>query len=89
MTATTLGFTKPWHFSAHPRRATWSRLAFGRQPLQVLPTMVLGQWHAFKRNDQHRGRRKGKHYFNNSLTGKKISLSTIALVDDDLSIDRI
>src|SRR6266487_1274726 len=38
---------------------------------------------AFKRKDQHRSRRKGKHYFSNSLSGKKTSLSTIALVDDD------
>jgi len=44
-------------------------------------TMRVG---AFKRNDQHRGRRKGKHYFDNSLTGKKISRSTIAPVDDDI-----
>jgi len=39
-----------------------------------------------RKEDRHRGRRKGKHYFSNSLSGKKVSLSTIALVDDDHNI---
>jgi hypothetical protein len=75
--------TMSWHCS---RSASRGRPASTSQ--LVSPgsnyTMRVG---VFKRNDQHRDRRKGKHYFGNSLTGKKISLSTIALVDDDTGGD--
>src|SRR6266568_2359270 len=83
----------PWSVA---RTMSWlcSRSASRGRPVSMSPLVSPGSNYtmrvgAFKRNDQHRSRRKGKHYFNNSLTGKKITLSTTAPVDDDLSIDRV
>src|SRR6266545_1289776 len=81
----------PWSVA---RTMSWlcSRSASRGRPVSMSPLVSPGSNYtmrvgAFKRKDQHRSRRKGKHYFSNSLTGKKISLSTIALVDDDTGGD--